>query len=93
MNTETKEQVYSVFLNEYKHKEHGWVQEHLYMYGDQSHLDLKTDYRHKEIPNKKKQSVFLGLCYVTFPVEYPVTLTNGKVIEKLKGDFIFEHEG
>lgn len=84
-----KENEWSVFLSNRKViKEEGkkqiWVWEKVYNFYkvDISEIDIKTDLRFKFIKDKRQQSVYLGLCETKFPVKFPLTLTNGTILEK-----------
>jgi hypothetical protein len=79
-----QKQLYSVFEKTYFVNDK-WITVLSFYYGDLSNVDLKTDWRFKEVPNKRKQNVFLGLVELTNednknPFLFPMTLKNGKVI-------------
>lgn len=51
----------SSFLCErYDLKTESWLKETIYYYGDFTNVDLNTDWRFREVPNKRKQLIFLG---------------------------------
>lgn len=43
------------------YKENHWEKSSCYYLGDLSHVDLATDWRFKEVPDKRKQAKFMGL--------------------------------
>lgn len=63
-------------------KEKHWMPELTFYMGDWSTADFKNDWRFKEVKDKRKELVFMGLCEnPEFPIKYPLQLLNGKVID------------
>lgn len=85
----SKDNLWSVFSSHFLMKKDGqqsqWVTSLNFYKGDLSCVDLETDWRFKEVKNKRSQSVFLGVCETSFPVQYPLLLLNGTIIEA--GDY------
>jgi len=75
--------LYSVFEDTHK-KGNKWISEYHFYKGDLSNVDLENDWRFKEIKDKRKQSKFLGTVNTDFPINYPLHLNNGAILEKLK---------
>lgn len=59
-----------------------WVTELNFYLGDlqSKEIDLKVDWRFCEVKDKRKQAIILGVCKTSFPIKYPLLLTNGTVI-------------
>jgi hypothetical protein len=77
--------MWSVFECEYKTKveeEYKWVKELRFYMRDISNEDLKNDWRFCEVKDKRKQAKFLGTVETEFPIKFPLTLYNGKILEK-----------
>jgi hypothetical protein len=81
-----KNKTYSVFLNEKfveKDKKLIWIKEHIFYHGDLSKLN-DDDWRIREVPKKRKKSIFLGIVQnLEFPVKYPIQLSNGDLIGEI----------
>jgi len=79
-----KNKVYSVLINEYKNDKGIWEKQYNFFKLDLSEINFSDDWRFKAIPNKRKESVFLGnITDPKFPLEYPIYLDNGKVLDKI----------
>ncbi len=50
-----------------------WIKQNIYYYNDLSNINLNTDYRFKEIPNKRKQAKFIKL------------INNKKIVDTICG--------
>ena len=75
--------VYSVLINEYKNDKGEWEKQYNFFKMDLSETSFDEDWRFNSIPNKRKESVFLGtITDPKFPLDYPIYLDNGKVIDK-----------
>lgn len=79
--------LYSVLLNTKKVEKNGiayWEKERNFYYGDLSKRDINwhTDWRFKEVPDKRKQVIFLGTVTTKFPIEFPLVLDNGCVLNR-----------
>lgn len=72
---------HSVFIDNRKHSDGNWFISLSFYEGDFSDLHLPSDSRFKEVPGKRKELIFLGICNPTFPVEYPLELENGAIID------------
>jgi hypothetical protein len=73
--------VISVVETEYHDKKSGRVVELQFWNSDISAVDFEKDWRFCEVGKKRRQSKFLGLVEnLSFPVEYPLILTNGTII-------------
>lgn len=76
------DKVYSILRNEYRDEHGGWKIELNFYEGDLSEIDYSSDWRFNEVPKRRKESVFLGtITNPTFPIEYPLYLDNGKVLD------------
>jgi len=75
----SEENLWSVFGNEHK-VESDWIKELVFFWGDVSDIDFSNDWRFKAVEGKKKQLMFLGFYDGEFPIEFPITLLNGKTI-------------
>ncbi len=80
--------MWSVFENEFKTKineEVRWVKVLEFFAGDlsKSDIDFATDWRFCEVSGKRKQVKFLGTVETDFPVQFPLTLNNGVVLEDI----------
>lgn len=76
--------MWSVFANHHVIEKEGkpqWVTELNFYMGDLSDIDTATDWRFKEVNNRRSQSKFLGMCDTHFPVKYPLHLDNGTIIQ------------
>ena len=75
---------WSVFANHHVIEKEGkpqWVTELNFYMGDLSEVDFATDWRFKKVENRRSQKKFLGICETSFPVQYPLRLDNGTIIE------------
>ena len=82
--------LWSVVVNENKigkDNNSQWVTELNFYMGDlqTKNIDWKTDWRFCEVKDKRKQVKMLGVCKTTFPIKYPLWITNGIIIEA--GDY------
>lgn len=78
---------WSVVVNECKIEKDNklqWVIGLNFYIGDlqTKNIDWKTDWRFCEVKDKRKQAKMLGLCKTTFPIKYPLWLTNWIIIEE-----------
>lgn len=59
-----------------------WEKELNFYMGDLSSIDVITDWRTKEVKDKRRTGVFLGLITnPPFPITYPLQLDNGHICE------------
>lgn len=72
---------YSVFIDNRKLSDGNWFKSLSFYQGDYSKLHLASDSRFMEIPGKRKELVFLGICNTEFPVQYPLGLDSGNFID------------
>ena len=68
--------LFSVFERTYKNGEQ-WITDLVFYKGDLSCVDAENDWRFKEVFGKRKKLKFLGLCQTSFPIQYPLKLSNG----------------
>lgn len=81
MTKEKNSIVISVVETEYHDKKLGRVVELQFWQADLTEVDFETDLRFCKVGEKRQQSKFLGLVEnLSFPVEYPLILTNGRRI-------------
>jgi len=79
-----KNKVYSVLKNESLNHNGEWGVEYNFYNMDLSTIVMSDDWRFNEIPNRRKESIFLGIITdPKFPLEYPIYLDNGKVLDKI----------
>jgi len=86
--------IYSIFESSYlrqndilKTKE--LVYEYHFYMGDFSTLEIVDDWRFKKISGKRMESKFLGIASIeSFPLNYPFTLNNGKILLKIETNYI-----
>jgi hypothetical protein len=58
-----------------------WVNELVFYVGDLTDVDLKSDWRFKEVKDKRKQLKLLGTKEnLVLPIVYPLVLDDGRVI-------------
>lgn len=69
-------ELYTIFEIKYFSK-YGWTTSVNFYLGDLSGIDLAADWRTKDVPNKRKDSRLVGLCYPEFPVFNKIQLVNG----------------
>lgn len=77
--------LWTVFANHHVIEKNGnrqWVTELNFYMGDLSGVDFSTDWRFKEVKNRRLQLKFLGTCQTNFPVQYPLRLDNGTIIKE-----------
>jgi len=74
--------LYSVFKDTHKQGKK-WITQYIFYMNDLSDVDLETDWRFKEVKNKRKLAEFLGTVNTDFPIEYPLHLNNGIILEKI----------
>lgn len=74
-------ELYTVFEYEkYDGKLKRWIKDHSFYMGD-VWLDV-NDWRFSEVKGRRTEAKLLGCANVEFPVQYPLILINGLVIEK-----------
>lgn len=79
--------VYSVFLRKrFDGINNIWNEEIVFYQFDfyETGIDIPTDWRFKEVKNKRTLAIFMGLYYGTFPVELPIGSNIDFVINKRK---------
>lgn len=82
------ELLYSVFQTEHykmvSENKFEWVIGLAFYIGDMSKIDESKDERLKAAKGMsvRKQSIFLGLTYQKPPIQFPLILTNGRVIKQ-----------
>lgn len=82
--------LWSVIVSEYKtgsdYRSY-WKRVLKFYKGDLQKKDINwvTDWRFCEVRDKRKQAKMIGTCRTTFPIKYPLRLTNGTIVEL--GDF------
>ena len=78
-----KIRIYSVFLAEhFVEKDKYFKKSYQFYYGDLSKTILENDWRFKEVLNKRKEAVFMGLANTAFPINFPLKLENDKLLNK-----------
>lgn len=80
---------YTVFECNYLHEKYRKFVKEIFFYRGNI-IPSDTDWRFKEVKDKRKRLIRLGTATCNFPIEYPLILDNGFVINK--NDYFKENE-